>query len=70
MRRADSVGRGPERPQSVTVFRRAVRGAPDVVAGEVHVLPAERREMGEQLVRHILDFPQGGDGTLQVARVP
>ena len=30
------------------------RHAPDVIAGEVYVLPAERREMDEQLVRNLL----------------
>src|SRR4051794_38921351 len=41
------LGGLPERPQSGSVFRHAARGAPDVVAREVHVFPTERREVGE-----------------------
>jgi hypothetical protein len=59
-----------QRPQSVGVFRHALRGLPDVVAGQVDVLPAERREVGEQLVGDVLQLTKSGDSTLQVARAP
>ena len=35
-----------ERPEAVRA--EAAAGAPEVIAGEVDVLPAERRDMGEQ----------------------
>src|SRR5580658_8144095 len=34
------------------------------------MLPAERREMGEQMVGHILGLAEGCDSALQVSRVP
>ena len=34
------------------------------------MFPAERREVGQQVVRDILGLPQGSDRTLQVAGVP
>jgi len=44
----------PQRPQSVSSFRHPRRHAPDVIAGEVYVRPAERREMDKQLVWNLL----------------
>jgi hypothetical protein len=34
------------------------------------MLPAERGEVGEQLVRDILGLAQSGNGALEVARIP
>ena len=34
------------------------------------MLPAKRGEMGEQVVRHILDLAQSGDGPLEIPCVP
>jgi hypothetical protein len=34
------------------------------------MLPAERREVGEQMVWDILGLAQGGDGAFQIARIP
>ena len=64
------AGHRPERPQSVSVFRHALLCGPDVIAGEVHMLPAERRQMGQKMIGHILGLAQGGDGRLQISRVP
>jgi hypothetical protein len=64
------LGDRPERPQSVTVFRHSARGAPDVVAREIHVLPTERREVGEQAVGHVLGLSKGHHGALEVSGVP
>jgi hypothetical protein len=46
-RLASGIGRSPERAESVTAFRDRSLGAPDVVPGEVHMLPAERGEVSE-----------------------
>ena len=42
------VGKRAEGSQSDLIFRHVLRGTPDVIAGQVHVLPAERREVGEE----------------------
>ena len=34
------------------------------------MLPAERREVGEEPVRNLLDLPQCGHGAIEIARVP
>ena len=34
------------------------------------MLPTKWGEMGEQVVRNILDLAQGGDGPLEIPRVP
>ena len=41
---------GPERPQPVSGFRRPPVCDPDVIAGQVHVLPAQRGEMGQETI--------------------
>ncbi len=51
------IRRRSERPEAVVAFISAipfVRGGPDVVAGEVHVLPAQGRKVFQQLVRDVL----------------
>ena len=40
----------------------AVLGSPDVIAGEVDVLPSERGEVGQQVIGHLLDLAQRGHG--------
>ncbi len=52
------------------VFRRFTRGRPDVVAGEIDVLPAERREVGEKVIGNMFGLAQGSDRTVQVAGIP
>ena len=34
------------------------------------MLPAERREMGEEMVGYMFGLAEGSDGALQVSRVP
>ena len=34
------------------------------------MLPAERGEVGQQMIRDILGLAQGGDGALEISRVP
>jgi hypothetical protein len=63
------LGRWPERPQSVSVFRRALLNAPDVIAGQVHALPAAGRQMSQQVIGDILDSALRGDNVLQISRV-
>src|SRR3954453_6889589 len=65
-----SFSDGAERPQSAMVFRQVGGGVPYVVAGQVDVLPSQRREMGEPVVGDVLHRSQGGDGALEIARVP
>ena len=43
---------------------------PDIVAGQVDMLPAERGQMGQQMIGDILGLAQGGDGALEIPRVP
>src|SRR5215471_3820285 len=52
------------------VFRDLFRACPDVVAGEVDVLPAERGQVEEELIGNLLDFTEGGDSTFKIAGVP
>ena len=52
------------------VFRGWLFDAPDVVAGEVHMLPAEGGEVSEKPVRDLLGLAQGGNGAIEVSRVP
>ena len=47
-----------------------LRGAPDIIAGEIDVLPAERREMGEKVIGNVLGLAQGGDGAFEIPCVP
>src|SRR5262249_40408650 len=47
-------GTALKRAESVRVFCGGLLGAPDVVPGEVHMLPAERGKVSEELVRDIL----------------
>jgi hypothetical protein len=60
----------PERAKSVRVFRHLFCSGPDVISGQIDVLPAERGEVSQQMVRDILNLAQGGDGAFQVTRVP
>ncbi len=34
------------------------------------MLPSERGEVGQQVIGHLLDLAQGGDGAFEVAGVP
>ena len=52
------------------VFRRLVGGRPDVVAGEIDVLPPERREVSEKVIGNVLGLAQGSDRAVQITRVP
>ena len=52
------------------VFRDLSFSCPDVIPREVHVLPAERRQMGEELIWNLAGLAHGGDGALKVASVP
>src|SRR4051812_8638974 len=52
------------------IFRGCLLGAPDVVPGQVHMLPAERGEVGEEPVWNLLDLAQGGNGAIEISRVP
>ena len=63
-------GQWPKRPESVRVFRCLIRGRPDVIAGQIDVLPAKRRQMREQFVWDLLGRAQGGDGAVEIAGVP
>ncbi len=67
---ASDLRHGSQRSHSVEVFRHFHRALPDIVSSQVHVLPAKRREMGEQMIRHILDLAQGGDSPLKIPCVP
>jgi hypothetical protein len=64
------MGSGPERPQSVSVFHHLVGRGPDVIPGEIDVLPTERRQVGEKVVRNLFDLAQGGDRAVQITGVP
>ena len=58
-----------KRPESVRA--EAGIGAPEIVAGQVDVLPAERREMGEQFVRHQVPTATNSvEGTAEIDGVP
>jgi len=61
-----------ERPQSPELARLGPgAAAPEVVAGQVDVLPAQRRQVSKQrVVDGPTVGPQGGDSTLQVHGVP
>ena len=61
---------GAERPVSVMVFRHLVGGRPDVIAGEIDVLPADWRQVEEKVIGNILHLAQSGDGAVQIAGVP
>ena len=52
------------------VFRRLLGGRPDVVAGEIDVLPAERGQVDEEVVGNVFDLAKGSDRAVQIARVP
>ena len=52
------------------VFRNRIQGCPDIIAREIDVLPAERGQMDEELIRNLLDLAQGGNGAFKVAGIP
>ena len=52
------------------VFRHLFCGGPDIIPGQVDVLPAERGQVSQQMIGDILDLTQSGHGTLQIPRVP
>ena len=52
------------------VFRHLLGERPDVIAGEIDVLPAERRQMGKKVIGNVLGLAQGGDGAIEIAGVP
>ncbi len=56
--------------QSVSVFRQAVRGEQDIVAGKVEVLPAERRQVSKQVMGDVFRVAGDGHGTFEVPGVP
>ena len=57
--------------QSAGVFRHAVLASPDVIAGQVDVLPTERGEVRQQLIRNVHSSLAEGDyGTLEISGVP
>ena len=47
------------------VFRCLVCRRPDIVAGEIDVLPPERGQVGEKVIGNILGLAQGGDRALR-----
>jgi hypothetical protein len=51
------------------VFRHMFCGDPDVIFGQVDVLPAKRRQMGQQMIGDILLLAHGCDGAFQIPRV-
>jgi hypothetical protein len=52
------------------VFRHLVGGRPDVIAGEIDVLPAERRQVEEKVIGNILRLAQSSNRAIKVAGVP
>ena len=52
------------------VFRRILQSDPDIVAGQVDVLPAQRREMRQEMFGDIFRLAQGGDRSFEVSGVP
>lgn len=57
-----------ERPEPLTGF---VHLTPQIVVGEADVLPAQRRDMGEQFVQHLdTASAQMPDGAVEIDRVP
>ena len=58
------------RPQSVNVFRHALLGAPDVVSSEIHMFPAQRRQVSQQGIRDVFDLSQNLDGAFEISGVP
>ena len=69
-RQPGDFGQWPERPESVRVFRCLISGRPDVIAGQIDVLPAKGRQMREQLVWDLLGRAQGDDGAVEIAGGP
>ena len=67
---AGKLGRCAEWSQSDSVFRRTLLVTPDIVAGQVDVLPAQWGQVSQQLIWDILDLAQGCDGALEISRVP
>jgi hypothetical protein len=62
-------GDTPERPESV--LGETVIGAPEIVASQVDVLPAERGEVGEQFIwHHVATVANNVDGTPEIDCVP
>jgi hypothetical protein len=57
-------------PQFIIVFRRLSQGDPDVVARQVDVFPAQRREMRQEMLGDIFRLPQGCDRSFEVSGVP
>ena len=52
------------------VFRHLIRFRPNIVAGQIDVLPPERGQVGEELRRDRLDGTQRGDGAIEIPSVP
>src|SRR3954471_5378473 len=52
------------------LFRRFLCGRPDVVARQIDMLPAKRRQVGNEVIRNLLNHAQGGNRTVQIAGVP
>ena len=52
------------------VFRHLIRFGPDIVAGQIDVLPTERRQVVKELVGNRLDGAQRSDGAVEVAGIP
>ena len=46
----DGLQGQPERPKSVRVFRHLFPADPDIVTGEIDMLPAKRGQMGQQML--------------------
>ena len=63
-------GPGTERPHSDDVFRHALFGAPDVVASEIHMFPAQRGQVSEQGIRDVFDLSHNLDGAFEISGVP
>jgi hypothetical protein len=57
--------------KSVRVFRHLLYGGPDVISGQIDVLPTERGDMGQQIIgnRGSLRL-QLADGTVEIDRIP
>ena len=57
--------------QPKPVWGEACVGIPEVIAGQVDVLPADRRKMGEQRIRNRLALPtQNIERPAEIHRVP
>jgi hypothetical protein len=73
--RREQVGirRRSERPESGLALAPTVsfvRGGPDVIASEIHVLPAQGGKVLQELVGDVLKVAQRGDRAPKVSGVP